>query len=142
MKRGVKGRFLLIVVTVLLSILFFVPSTPWFGSLPGWWQRYLPHKGITLGLDLQGGMHLVMEVDADKAVDNTVERLAQDLGDRLKDQQLAATVTREGLTLAVALKDLKDREKVSTLVDEHFGTLSSTGNSVPRQMQFALKYQF
>ena len=126
MKRGVKGRFLLIAVTVLLSILFFVPSTPWFGSLPGWWQRYLPHKGITLGLDLQGGMHLVMEVDADKAVDNTVERLAQDLGDRLKDQQLAATVTREGLTLAVALKDLKDREKVSTLVDEHFGTLSST----------------
>ena len=126
MKRGVKGRFVLIAVTVLLSVLFFVPSTPWFGSLPGWWQRYLPHKGITLGLDLQGGMHLVMEVDADKAVDNTVERLAQDLGDRLKDQQLAATVTREGLTLAVALTDLKDREKVSTLVDEHFGTLSST----------------
>jgi len=126
MKRGVKGRFALIAVTVLLSVLFFVPSTPWFGSLPGWWQRYLPHKGITLGLDLQGGMHLVMEVDADKAVENTVERLAQDLGDRLKDQQLAATVTREGLTLAVALTDLKDREKVSTLVDEHFGTLSST----------------
>jgi hypothetical protein len=43
MKRGVKGRFLLIAVTVLLSVLFFVPSTPWFGS-PGWWQRYLPHK--------------------------------------------------------------------------------------------------
>ncbi len=126
MRRGVKGRFLLIAVTVALSAVFFLPSTPWFGSLPAWWQRYLPHKGITLGLDLQGGMHLVMEVDVAKAVDNTVERLAQDLGDRLKEQKIAASVTRDGTTLSVALNDLKDREKVSSLISEHFGMLSNT----------------
>jgi preprotein translocase subunit SecD len=86
----------------------------------------LPHKGITLGLDLQGGMHLVLEVDVGKAVENTVERLGEDLGDRLKAQQITARVTREGTTLAVALDDVKDREKVSTLVTEQFGTLSTT----------------
>ena len=126
MKQGVKGRFLLIAVTVVVSVVFFLPSTPWFTSLPGWWQRLLPHKGITLGLDLQGGMHLVLEVDVGKAVENTVERLGEDLGDRLKEQQIAASVTREGTTLAVALDDVKDREKVSTLVTEHFGMLSNT----------------
>ncbi|MBI3608007.1 MAG: protein translocase subunit SecD [Nitrospirae bacterium] len=126
MKRGVKGRFLLIATTVVLSAVFFLPSTPWFGSLPAWWQHYLPHKGITLGLDLQGGMHLVLEVDVAKAVDNMVERLAQDLGDRLKEQKIAANVTREGTTLAVALNDIKDREKVSILIAEHFGALSAT----------------
>jgi preprotein translocase subunit SecD len=126
MKQGVKGRFLLIAVTVVVSVVFFLPSTPWFTSLPGWWQRLLPHKGITLGLDLQGGMHLVLEVDVGKAVENTVERLGQDLGDRLKAQQITASVTREGTTLAVALNDVKDREKVSTLVTEQFGTLSTT----------------
>jgi len=126
MKQGVKGRVLLIAVTVVVSVVFFLPSTPWFTSLPGWWQRLLPHKGITLGLDLQGGMHLVLEVDVGKAVDNTVERLGQDLGDRLKAQQITARVTREGTTLAVALNDVKDREKVSTLVTEQFGTLSTT----------------
>jgi preprotein translocase subunit SecD len=126
MKRGVKGRFLFIAVTVVVSVVFFLPSTPWFTSLPGWWQRLLPHKGITLGLDLQGGMHLVLEVDVGKAVENTVERLGEDLGDRLKAQQITARVTREGTTLAVALDDVKDREKVSTLVTEQFGTLSTT----------------
>ena len=30
-----------------------------------WW----PYKKINLGLDLQGGMHLVLEVDAEKAVE-------------------------------------------------------------------------
>lgn len=33
-----------------------------------------PKKQINLGLDLQGGMHLVLEVDTDKAVENTVNR--------------------------------------------------------------------
>ncbi len=126
MKRGVKGRFLLIAVTVVVSVVFFLPSTPWFTSLPGWWQRLLPHKGITLGLDLQGGMHLVMEVDVQKAVENTIERTAQGLSDRLKEQSIAATVTRDGATVAVALNDLQDREKVSTLVAEQFGALSGT----------------
>ncbi|MEO5656203.1 MAG: protein translocase subunit SecD, partial [Nitrospiria bacterium] len=126
MKRGVKARLALIAATVLLSIVFFLPSTPWFSSLPGWWRAYLPHRGITLGLDLQGGMHLVMEVDVQKAVDNMVERAAQDLDDRLKGAQVPATVTREGLTLAVALKDLKDREKVSTIVTERFPAFTNT----------------
>lgn len=125
MKRGVKGRVGLIVVTVLLSILFFLPSTPWFEAFPDWWKQYLPHRGITLGLDLQGGMHLVMEVDVNKAVENTMERMAQDLDDRLRMQQLTATVAREGLTLTIALKDLADREKVSAIVSEHFPPLSN-----------------
>lgn len=125
MKRGVKGRFLLIAATVLLSALFFLPSTPWFHALPAWWHTYLPHKGITLGLDLQGGMHLVLEVEAEKAVQNLLDRMTQDLGDRFKEQSIAATVARDGNTLVVALNDLKDREKVSALVEERLPSLTT-----------------
>lgn len=35
------------------------------------WQMY-PLSKLKLGLDLQGGMHLVLSVDGDKAVENTV----------------------------------------------------------------------
>ncbi|MFZ5875307.1 MAG: protein translocase subunit SecD [Nitrospirota bacterium] len=124
MKRGVKGRLLLIGATVALSIVFFLPSTPWFTSLPGWWQRIMPHKGITLGLDLQGGMHLVMEVDVERAVDNYLDRIVLDLGDRLKAQSINATAAREGRSVVVTMTDAADREKISKLVDEGFGTLS------------------
>jgi preprotein translocase subunit SecD len=124
-KRGVKGRFLLIGLTVLLSIIFFLPSTPVFNAMPEWWKRFLPHRGITLGLDLQGGMHLVMEVDVERAVDNVLERTALDLGDRLKEQQINATPAREGRSVMVAMTDVADQEKISKVVDERFPTLSS-----------------
>lgn len=125
MKRGVKGRFLLIGVTVLLSVVFFLPSTPWFDSMPEWWKRLMPHQGITLGLDLQGGMHLVMEVDVERAVDNALDRAVLDLSDRLKEQQINATVTRDGRSLVVAMTDAVDRDKVSKIVDERFPILTS-----------------
>ena len=42
--------------------------------MPDWWKTYLPSKGVNLGLDLQGGIHLVLEVEGDKAVQNVVDR--------------------------------------------------------------------
>jgi preprotein translocase subunit SecD len=40
---------------------------------------------IVLGLDLQGGMHLVLEVEAEKAVEATLERMADDIKRSLDD---------------------------------------------------------
>jgi preprotein translocase subunit SecD len=138
MKRGVKGRFLLIGFTVLLSVVFFLPSTPWFTALPGWWQRIMPHEGITLGLDLQGGMHLVMEVDVERAVDNHLDRTALALGDRLKEQSIIATAAREGRTVVVSMTDAADREKISKLVDEGFGALT-VGDLNDRTLTLSLR---
>src|SRR5574341_1071173 len=126
MKRGVKGRVVLIGITALLSVIFFLPSTPWFDAMPEWWKRYLPHKGITLGLDLQGGMHLVMEVDVERAVDNVLDRAALDLSDRLKEEQINATSARDGRSVAVRMTDVAaDREKISKIVDDRFAMLRS-----------------
>ena len=40
---------------------------------------------IILGLDLQGGMHLVLEVEVEKAVSATLERMADDIKRSLDD---------------------------------------------------------
>src|ERR1051325_1419142 len=42
------------------------------------WSLYPPKKSINLGLDLQGGIHLVLGVDTSKAVTNQTERAAED----------------------------------------------------------------
>jgi preprotein translocase subunit SecD len=47
-----------------------------------------PHKKINLGLDLQGGMHLVLEVENEKAVEGTIERFGQDIKNELKKGQI------------------------------------------------------
>lgn len=43
-----------------------------------------PHKKINLGLDLQGGMHLILEVQNIKAVEAEVERTVQEIKKQLR----------------------------------------------------------
>jgi hypothetical protein len=47
-----------------------------------------PHKKINLGLDLQGGMHLVLEVNTEKAVESAVERNFQEIRELVKKNQI------------------------------------------------------
>jgi preprotein translocase subunit SecD len=48
------------------------------------WYLYPPKKRINLGLDLQGGIHLVLGVDTSKAVQNQTERAAEDFRQALE----------------------------------------------------------
>src|SRR3989441_11856153 len=72
--KPVAGRLFLLSIAVLVSLVFFLASTPLFSTMPEWWKQYLPNKGITLGLDLQGGIQLVLEVEADRAVEIKLDR--------------------------------------------------------------------
>ena len=59
----------------------------------------MPNKGITLGLDLQGGIHMVMEVDEDRAVEIAVDRSVASLQDLLIEKKIPVdSVKRTGPT--------------------------------------------
>src|SRR5438094_502076 len=103
--KKVGGRFALLGVVVILSIAFFLPSYPsLFHALPDWLKKVLPSKGITLGLDLQGGIHLVMEVEEDRAVEIAVDRSVNSIQDFLVDKQI--TVRLAGSEEAKRAKEL------------------------------------
>jgi len=112
MKKKILWRFVLIGATVLLSIIFFLPNTPLFGYMPRWWKENMPSKGITLGLDLQGGVHLVFEVEGDRAVETTTERIAQSIKDTLAKKKLNAEVTRNGLMINVTPNTMDIRRAI------------------------------
>ncbi len=121
MKR-VGGRFALLGLVVVLSVLFFLPSyKPLYQALPDWARKVLPDKGITLGLDLQGGIHLVMEVDEDRAVEIAVDRSVVSLQDLLVDKKIPVeSVKRTGshrITIQFANADLKSQ--IQKLIDEY-----------------------
>jgi preprotein translocase subunit SecD len=61
------------------------------------WYLYPPRKTINLGLDLQGGIHLVLGVEADKAIAAQTDRAAEDFKAALERKGIVArSVTREG----------------------------------------------
>lgn len=119
MKKGIKVRSVLIAITLLVSIIFFLPSTPAYKHMPGWWKRYLPNKGINLGLDLRGGIHLVLEVEEEKAVENLVERAVVGMKEFLDEKNAQAdSIKRSGITdISIVYSKAGTKEAISKLVD-------------------------
>lgn len=120
--KKVGGRLALLVLVVLLSVVFFLPSyKPLYEAMPEWARKVLPDKGITLGLDLQGGIHMVMEVDEDRAVEIAVDRSVGSLQDLLVEKKIPVeSVKRTGahqITIQFANQDLKPQ--VQKLIDDY-----------------------
>jgi len=87
-------RALIVAVILVGGVLCLVPtftSTP----LPGL-SNILPEK-MHLGLDLQGGIYLALEVEADKAVETAAERFVEEIKDALRAKKIGFTkVARTG----------------------------------------------
>jgi preprotein translocase subunit SecD len=86
-ERGVMYRAATVAAAVVWALLCLVPN--WTTNLPDWWKAVLPTRPINLGLDLQGGIHMVLSVDADKAVQNSVDLLGAQLQVELREKEIA-----------------------------------------------------
>jgi len=121
--KDLKWRTILVVLVLVASIIFLLPSIN--PSLPQKWKKVMPAEKIHLGLDLQGGMHLILEVEAEKAVSSHVNRLSEDLKDTLRKQRLAfRNVERQGDTqISVILTDAAQQGEFKKILDKDFPTL-------------------
>ncbi|MGR0480493.1 MAG: protein translocase subunit SecD [Candidatus Electronema sp. V4] len=90
MNSSLKWKSGLLAAIVLFSLVTLLPS--FYKDMPDWWKKYLAPKGLQLGLDLQGGMHLVLRADIDRAVRNSLDLAASDLKDGLSDQGVTAVL--------------------------------------------------
>ncbi len=87
--KPVKGRLLLLALFVFLAVILFLPTySSLYQTLPAWMKRVLPDKGIALGLDLQGGIHLVLQVDEDRAVEIVADRSVNAIQDLLVEEKI------------------------------------------------------
>jgi preprotein translocase subunit SecD len=121
MKKKILWKLGLIGLTLILAIIFFLPNTPVFKYMPEWWKTNMPNKGIVLGLDLQGGLHLVFEVEGDKAVEITTDRYASRLRELLAKKNLTANVAVSGLTITITPSNTDIRK----VVEDNYPTLAA-----------------
>jgi preprotein translocase subunit SecD len=126
--KKVGGRLTLLALVVVLSVIFFIPSyQPFYQALPDWLKKVMPNKGITLGLDLQGGIHLVMEVDEDRAVEIAVDRSVASLQDALVEKKIPAeSVTRTGpAQITIQFQNAELKAQIQKVIDD-YPTFSET----------------
>jgi preprotein translocase subunit SecD len=84
MDRSLKWRTFGLVGIILLCIYILLPSASVFGifdedPLPEWTPERLRPNRVNLGLDLQGGTHIVYSIDLDKAVDDKASELKREI---------------------------------------------------------------
>jgi preprotein translocase subunit SecD len=95
-------RALAFVAMIIASVVLALPT--FVSPMPSWWPRQQP---VRLGLDLQGGTHLLYQVEIDKGIEARVEQIGRDVESALRDSQVGAfTVERQGKTLLVKLAKL------------------------------------
>ena len=132
--KKVGGRLTLLALVVVLSVIFFIPSyQPFYQALPDWLKKVMPNKGITLGLDLQGGIHLVMEVDEDRAVEIAVDRSVASLQDVLVEKKIPVeSVTRTGpAQITIQFQNAELKAQVQKVIDDYptFSETESAGSA-------------
>ena len=132
--KKVGGRLTLLALVVVLSVIFFIPSyQPFYQALPAWLKQVMPNKGITLGLDLQGGIHLVMEVDEDRAVEIAVDRSIASLQDLLVDKKVPVeSVMRTGPTqVTIQFQNAELKAQIQKMIDDYpiFSETESAGSA-------------
>ena len=122
MLRYSTGKIVSILLLTVLGFLYAAPNlmTPETrkaieASAPSWFPGWLfPHKAIVLGLDLQGGSHVLLEVDSNDLVRTQVATLRDDVRRVLRENRVTPqggiTVLPRGVQIRFA--DAADRDKV------------------------------
>ena len=129
MSRKLLWRGLLLLAVLVLGTAFVLPTLLTVGKpdggVPGALGKILPSKFINLGLDLKGGIYLVMEVDLQVAVNNSTRRTADDLRRRLGEARIPGfrVAYEEGSEFGVVLDSEAGTDALMDVLDKQFPNL-------------------
>ncbi len=118
-----KTRLYLAGVLTVASLLLLLPSLAI--PLPGWYSTWFPTPKIQLGLDLQGGSHLLLEVKLDEAVKTALKRRGDDLKRELGSNKIDAEISQDASgSVAVKLKNSSQRSQFLDVAGKLFNDLT------------------
>ena len=111
MLRLTRWKVILVVLAVLFGVVFTLPNVlpqKTLDSLPGW----VPKKKLNLGLDLQGGSSLLLEVDTKALKAERLTNLLEDVRTNLGAQNIAYdNLHQQGDAVVVHVMSAADMDK-------------------------------
>lgn len=127
MEKNWSMRGLFILALIILSVVLLLPSFmdreryPWLGKI---------NDGLNLGLDLKGGIHFVLSVDVDKAVQDRVDRQTDEIVKRMEEEQVPFVSIKAdpvNPVIRITLQNEIDTDKFRDKVIDYFRTFRKTG---------------
>ncbi len=120
-----RWKIILVLVVAVGGILFALPNLfpqSVVKNVPTW----LPHRQINLGLDLQGGAHLLFSMDVKELVADWLKNIRGDVRDALRKERIGYT----GLRFTVANRSVQARVRKLEDADKAFKRLERLSQPV------------
>jgi preprotein translocase subunit SecD len=103
-------------------------------TVPAWLDA-LRVEPMVLGLDLQGGVHFLMEVDVNAATDKRFEAILTQIRELLRREAvLYSAVNRTAAGIEVVLRDPQDRDGARALIRGLLPALQVTAGTEPNRL--------
>jgi len=118
--KSLMWRIAIVGCVVFLGFVYLTPTLT--SELPPWWSSVLPKEKIRLGLDLQGGMHLVLEVQTMKAVESHLERVVEELKLDLRKNKIRYLDLKRGGgdQVLMTLMRSEDKDRFQDIVSSNY----------------------
>jgi len=118
-------RTAIILVVALLGLLFAAPNFLSKDQLAGW-PDFLPKQPMVLGLDLQGGSHLLLGVNRESIVAERLKTLRRDVRSKLANEAgIGNLITTEANGVVVELTDPSQHDAAMTALQSLQNNVSS-----------------
>lgn len=142
MDRNWYWRLFLVLGLTSLALYYAVPSAIYFFAPPEVRRSktelaaripdFFPKRRITLGIDLQGGLHLVMGVDTDKAAQDRADRISDELVSEMEEKGAplkSAKRPGDDPIVEIELGNSSDWDKLTPMLDERKDTWTLDSHS-------------
>ena len=116
------------------------------------WVRNLGLNPMSLGLDLRGGIYVLLEVDMDSAIQKRLESYQQDFDDRLREARIRHRVELVNRVITVRLANAEDFDQARDIIriadpevlitdgtDGKTFTVRMTENQIRARQDFAIE---
>lgn len=123
MRGNLKWKIFGVVAVLIWGVYYLIPN-----FVDTTKHKFLPNTKLVYGLDIQGGLHLVMGVDVEAVVYENLRRTGTSVQDYLKEKGIEATSATvdkaaDGNLLSLVLKNEGDKGKATELITAYFTNL-------------------
>jgi preprotein translocase subunit SecD len=123
MDRSLKWRSVILVAILLFCGVAVAPTFVGKANLPDWFRK-ISNSEINKGLDLQGGLYIVYNIDLDKAVDDRASEIKRDLDAKFIDDKVKAVIKTPSTpvgAVTIVLSDVAKRAEIDKLLKSDYG---------------------
>ena len=124
-------KILFISLTILIGLFFFIPN---FLNTP---SKIFPEKKVVLGLDLQGGSYLLLEVDSKPLFQEKIDTKAFDIRKKIRSERINYTNFKINNSQIISFQiNLENKNKIEKLLNDK--DINSRVDETNKELQFII----